>query len=42
VPPQADHADLAKTWSKGGQMPAHYTDAKQLKQMLILEPGQAK
>ncbi|MEI6186150.1 MAG: penicillin acylase family protein [Dehalococcoidia bacterium] len=36
------YSDLAETWSKGGQVPAHYTDAKQLKQVLTLEPGQAK
>ncbi|MFA5066077.1 MAG: penicillin acylase family protein [Dehalococcoidia bacterium] len=36
------YSDLAETWSKGGQVPAHYTDAKQLKQVLMLEPGQVK
>ncbi len=36
------YSDLAETWSKGGQVPAHYTDAKQLKQVLMLEPGKAK
>jgi len=36
------YSDLAETWSKGGQVPAHYTDAKQLRQVLMLEPGKAK
>jgi penicillin amidase len=36
------YSDLAETWSKGGQVPAHYTDAKQLKQVLMLEPGKGK
>jgi len=36
------YSDLAETWSKGGQVPAHYTDAKQLQQVLMLEPGLAK
>jgi hypothetical protein len=36
------YSDLAETWSIGGQVPAHYTDAKQLKQVLMLEPGKAK
>ena len=36
------YSDLAETWSKGGQVPAHYTDAKQLKQVLMLEPGKVK
>ena len=36
------YSDLAETWSRGGQVPAHYTDAKQLKQVLLLEPGQVK
>jgi len=36
------YSDMAETWSKGGQVPAHYTDAGQLKQVLTLEPGQAE
>jgi penicillin amidase len=36
------YSDLADTWSKGGQVPAHYTDAKQLKQVLMLEPVKTK
>jgi len=30
--------DLAEMWAQGGQIPAHYTDAETLKQMLTLVP----
>ncbi len=36
------YSDLAETWSMGGQVPAHYTDAQQLKQVLTLEPAELK
>ena len=32
------YSDLAEMWAKGQQIPAHYTDAKQLKQVLTLNP----
>ncbi|TRZ49598.1 penicillin acylase family protein [bacterium] len=32
------YSDLAGMWAKGQQIPAHYTSAKELKQVLILEP----
>ena len=32
------YGDLAEMWANGQQIPAHYTDAKQLKQVLTLNP----
>ncbi len=32
------YSDQVETWVKGKQIPAHYTDAKELKQLLVLEP----
>jgi penicillin G amidase len=32
------YSDLAGMWAKGKQIPAHYTDAKSLKQVLTLNP----
>ncbi len=33
------YSDLAQTWSKGGQVPANYTSAMTLKNVLKLEPA---
>jgi penicillin amidase len=32
------YSDLAQMWADGKQIPAHYTDAQQLKQVLTLNP----
>jgi penicillin amidase len=32
------YSDLAEMWAKGQQIPAHYTDARELKQVLTLNP----
>jgi penicillin G amidase len=32
------YSDLAEMWAKGQQIPAHYTDAKTLKQVMVLSP----
>jgi len=36
------YSDLADMWAKGDQIPAHYTDAQSLKQVLMLQPGSAR
>jgi penicillin amidase len=36
------YSDLADLWAKGEQIPAHYTDAQNLKQLLVLQPAAAK
>jgi penicillin amidase len=33
------YSDLAETWAKGEQVPAHYTSARELKNELMLIPG---
>ncbi len=33
------YGDLAETWAAGRQVPARYTDAKELKNVLMLQPG---
>ena len=33
------YGDLAETWAKGGQVPAHYTSAKELDRVLMLLPA---
>jgi penicillin amidase len=33
------YSDLADLWAKGDQIPAHYTDAQSLKQLLVLQPA---
>jgi penicillin amidase len=36
------YSDLADLWAKGEQIPAHYTDAQSLKQILMLQPISAR
>lgn len=36
------YSDLAKIWAQGGQVPAHYTSPRDLKQVLMLEPGKSR
>jgi len=33
------YSDLVDLWAKGEQIPAHYTDAESLKQLLVLQPS---
>jgi penicillin amidase len=33
------YSDLVDLWAKGEQIPAHYTDAQSLKQLLVLQPA---
>jgi penicillin amidase len=32
------YGDLAEMWAAGKQIPAHYTDAEKIKQVLMLSP----
>lgn len=36
------YSDLVDLWAKGEQIPAHYTDAQSLQQLLVLQPGSAR
>ena len=36
------YSDLADLWAKGEQIPAHYTDAQSIKQLLVLQPARAR